>query len=363
MSLKKTSISAFIVLFFAIIACDSITSPTSIDIADAAYTITYMGNGNDGGTAPQPQTKSEGVDVTVSTSGDLTRAGFLFTVWNTKADGSGDEYKTGSTYTTDADVTLYAMWEEIATSDLVVTVVYKENGAVGGTVPVDSQYYNEGDTITVLDNTGNLTKTASAFIGWSSEPTGSTKIYLGGDTITAGTEDVTLYAQWWSGTIGDTGPAGGIVFYDKGSYSDGWRFLEAAVTDASAPVTGNYITWGGYGTLTGANGTAIGTGSVNTQTIVSKYGASDPYSGLQYAAKVCTDYTSNGFSDWFLPSIDELEQLFNNRTRVGNFISEDYWSSSEYNSSRTYFFDFNSGFSVYNGSKDIPSRVRPIRSF
>ncbi|MFA6505560.1 MAG: chitobiase/beta-hexosaminidase C-terminal domain-containing protein, partial [Treponemataceae bacterium] len=65
--------------------------------------------------------------------------------------------------------------------------------------------------------------------------------------------------------VGDTGPAGGIVFYDKGSFSDGWRWLEAATSDQS---TGTQW-WYGSSLTTGATATGTGSGEANTATIVS----------------------------------------------------------------------------------------------
>ncbi|MHA1232832.1 MAG: hypothetical protein ACTSPQ_19565, partial [Candidatus Helarchaeota archaeon] len=65
-------------------------------------------------------------------------------------------------------------------------------------------------------------------------------------------------------TVYGTGPAGGYIFYDKGSYSDGWRYLEAA--PASTEWTGKE--WGSYGTFIGGTETGIGTGQSNTNTIV-----------------------------------------------------------------------------------------------
>jgi hypothetical protein len=61
-----------------------------------------------------------------------------------------------------------------------------------------------------------------------------------------GAASVTLYATW--SVIRATGPAGGLVFYDKGDYSDGWRYLEAAPTDQATQVRW----YNGVNTSTGA---------------------------------------------------------------------------------------------------------------
>ena len=77
-------------------------------------------------------------------------------------------------------------------------------------------------------------------------------------------------------------------------------------------------------------GRAIGTGLSNTNTIISIQGTT-----TTYAARVCADYsiTVNGitYSDWYLPSSDELIRLYRNKTAIGGFVSQSYWSSSEKN--------------------------------
>lgn len=156
--------------------------------------------------------------------------------------------------------------------------------------------------------------------------------------------------------IGETGPAGGIVFYDKGSYSDGWRYLEAAPSDID--VSGDYThVWGGYGTSVG------GTGTANTQAIVAAYGTSDPYNHTgNYAARLCDLYSYGGYDDWFLPSKDELNQMYVQKGGIGGFASDYYLSSSEYSSSSAWDQSFGYG-SQGNYSKLGSRRVRAVRAF
>ena len=169
-------------------------------------------------------------------------------------------------------------------------------------------------------------------------------------------------------SIGDTGPAGGFVFYDQGSYSDGWRYLEAAPSDID--VSGDYThVWGGHGTSVGATGTAIGTGQANTAAIVATYGSSEPYAGTgNYAARLCDQYDYGGYDDWFLPSKDELEQLCAHAQTflVGGFASDLYWSSSE-NTEHTPYSAWNQSFGglylQYDYVKYSLERIRAVRSF
>jgi hypothetical protein len=152
--------------------------------------------------------------------------------------------------------------------------------------------------------------------------------------------------------LGDTGPAGGIIFYDKGSYSNGWRYLEAAPSDQSSG-----IQWGGYGTSVGGTSTGIGSGAANTAAIVARLGT-----GSSYAARLCADLELGGYDDWFLPSKDELNQMYQQRGVIGGFASDKYWSSSEGSSSYAWGQDFGNGSQGYV-YKYVNLRVRACRAF
>jgi hypothetical protein len=100
------------------------------------------------------------------------------------------------------------------------------------------------------------------------------------------------------------GPAGGFLFYDKGAYTDGWRYLEAA------PEYRTNIDWGEV-KLDGLE-TSIGSGKRNTQRILDeedKQGFTNDKRGS--AARLCRIVTSRVYYyDWFLPSKDELDLLY-----------------------------------------------------
>jgi len=110
----------------------------------------------------------------------------------------------------------------------------------------------------------------------------------------------------------DIGPAGGYIFYDKGYYSDGWRYLEAA------PASTEWINkqWGSYGTLIGGTETGVGTGQSNTATIVTWLN-SHSETGKAEAAQLCDALTKGGYDDWFLPSKDELNLMYENLKLYG----------------------------------------------
>jgi uncharacterized repeat protein (TIGR02543 family)/uncharacterized repeat protein (TIGR01451 family) len=87
------------------------------------------------------------------------------------------------------------------------TVTYNANGATGGTTPVDPNEYINGDTVTVLGNTGNLIRSGYTFNGWATTPTGAA-VYNQDQTFTI-ENDTLLYAAWKrDSTGGPTGPGG-----------------------------------------------------------------------------------------------------------------------------------------------------------
>lgn len=75
------------------------------------YTITYNSNEATGGTVPTSQVKKYDEEITISSSGNLERTGYVFASWNTKADGTGDSYEESDKYTKNEATTLYAIWK------------------------------------------------------------------------------------------------------------------------------------------------------------------------------------------------------------------------------------------------------------
>jgi hypothetical protein len=157
--------------------------------------------------------------------------------------------------------------------------------------------------------------------------------------------------------IGERGPASGWVFYDKGVFSNGWRYLEAA-----PPETEFSAEWGAYEKYVGTTVTAMGSGKRNTQVIVEflkRQGETNK------AAQLCAALEFDGFKDWFLPSRDELNLMYKNLKVKGlGGFSGWYWSSSEGYILSAWNQDFSDGSQdYYGGNKTNPSSVRAVRAF
>jgi hypothetical protein len=156
--------------------------------------------------------------------------------------------------------------------------------------------------------------------------------------------------------IGDEGPGGGIVFYDAGGVIDGWRYLEVSLTNFTAE-------WGAYGYNVAGTGLSIGSGKQNTQLIVAALNITGE---TGRAAQICANLNVNGFNDWFLPSQDELNQLYLRKSVVDMVGYDRYWSSSQYNVGNGTVYAWGQYFyngEQYNNPKTNTYSVRPIRSF
>ena len=99
------------------------------------------------------------------------------------------------------------------------TVTYNSNGGTGS-VPVDSNSYTTGQTVTVLANSGSLVYTGYSFVGWQTKADGSGSTYAPGQTFSMGSANVTLYALWAGGYAyvvnQNSGSAGSISQYTIG---------------------------------------------------------------------------------------------------------------------------------------------------
>ena len=164
-------------------------------------------------------------------------------------------------------------------------------------------------------------------------------------------------------SVGDTGPGGGTIVYVDLTRAPGSKYFEVACAGwsdgvcAGSDLTDPGIAWGCFGTLiSDADGTAIGTGAQNTAEIV----AGCPESGI--AAKVADALVLGGQTDWFLPSQDELNQMYVEQTAIGGFSVGDYWSSSESDANYAWNKSFYSGWQYYY-FKYYTWYVRPVRAF
>lgn len=117
--------------------------------------------------------------------------------------------------------------------------------------------------------------------------------------------------------------------------------------------------WGCQGTLIGNTQAALGTGAANTQLIVN--GCADPSS----AAKICFDLVEGGYTDWHLPSKDELNKLYQNRAALGGMGNYAYWSSTEGDSIVAWgqiFTGWNEGAQI-SDEKNFSINIRAVRYF
>ena len=153
--------------------------------------------------------------------------------------------------------------------------------------------------------------------------------------------------------IGATGPAGGIVFYDAGSYLSWGRFLEAAPSD-----TGSGRLWG-YPFTQGAGlslPSTLGSGYANTVALA------NAGSGVASAA---LSVSVGGFTDWFMPDLDMMNIMYGLRTTIGNFNTGDRWYlTSTYNGSTRQQMVY--GGNGYNNNlfiSDFTGNIRGVRAF
>ena len=162
--------------------------------------------------------------------------------------------------------------------------------------------------------------------------------------------------------IGETGPAGGIIFYNKTDTIGGWNFMEAYPNDQTIE-----LPWSSNINLDLFLGVGIGTGKLNTNTIINAFGLNS----TNYAAKYCYSLNFGGYTDWFLPSRDELIKVYQNLflNNLGSLSSNTkYWSSSDDN-----YFTQNSWCQIMSNNtgsvnsisilKNANLKVRPIRCF
>ncbi|HMD69343.1 MAG TPA: InlB B-repeat-containing protein [Chitinivibrionales bacterium] len=229
------------------------------------YAVAYDGNGSTGGVVPTDATAyQQGSVVTVKANiGSLVRAGYTFAGWNTTADGKGTSYSGGETFAMGtANVSLYAVW----TQNPTYTVTYNGNGNTAGTVPADANSYQQGASVTVQGNAGNLARAGYTFAGWNTAADGSGTSYAGAATFNIGASNVTLYAVWtqnptYTVVYTGNGSTGGTAPTDANAYQQG--AVVNVKGNAGSLVRAGY-TFAGWNTASDGGGTSYAGGATLT---------------------------------------------------------------------------------------------------
>ena len=155
--------------------------------------------------------------------------------------------------------------------------------------------------------------------------------------------------------IGDFREGGIVIWVDD----TGQHGLVCDLTDYAA-------IWGCNGTeIVGADSLTVGSGLQNTEDIL----AICQTAGI--AARVANDLVAQEYSDWYLPSKEELKYIWLNSFIIsersialgGGRLDAYYWTSSEYDADHAWCWDLKFGADDHSYSKETPARVRAIRSF
>ena len=161
---------------------------------------------------------------------------------------------------------------------------------------------------------------------------------------------------------------GGVVFHlfvdgETGYVAGETHGLITAVEDQSSGIQWRNGSW----VTTGATGTALGTGAANTDAIITAQGATE----TSYAAGLASAYGGGGYTDWFLPSKDELYKMYTNKATINStasanggsdFANQKYWSSTEAGHTHAWRLDLASG-APNSSSKSATFYVRAVRAF
>ncbi len=170
--------------------------------------------------------------------------------------------------------------------------------------------------------------------------------------------------------IGEIGPNGGIIGYKKSNYSNGWQYIEVASTDLTNEE------WGCMASnILNSQFNQIGTGQQNTYSIINYHNELVNYyvnpiicSNLNtgtLTSKSAKNTIINDSKDWFIPSKNELQEIYNKLSplNLGNFENANYWSSTEANTTQAKTINLQTGVSSDVNKNSLQTKTRVIRYF
>ena len=169
----------------------SSNSSTTVYYYPYTYTVSYNANGGSG--APASQTKTYGVNLTLSST-IPTKSGYTFAGWATSPGSSNVAYSPGDTYVGNSSMSLYAVWSQNAVTPTTYTVAYNANGGTGAP---SSQTKTKDVTLTL--STTVPTRSGYTFLGWAMSKTSTYATYQPGDSYTLNSSAV-FYAVWSQNT-------------------------------------------------------------------------------------------------------------------------------------------------------------------
>ena len=213
------------------------SSSATVYYYESTYTISFNANGGSG--APSGITKKHFTNATLPTA-TPSRTGYTFKGWGTSSSASYAAYQPGSTFYTNANTTLYAIW-----SARTYTISYNANGGSGGP---GSQTKTHG--IKMLISRVEPTRSGYTFLGWSTSPSASSASYQPGEWYYANA-DLTFYAVWKKNA-----PATYTVSYDanggSGAPGSQTKTQDATLTLSSTKPTRSGYTFLGWATSASA---------------------------------------------------------------------------------------------------------------
>jgi hypothetical protein len=330
-------------------------------------------------------------ELTVTVSGLKSSTSYTFTITATSVDGTSPVSESSLPVTTQVYVAPVAAVAATVIAAPAFTLNASAETKTAKTTPIAGYTITStGGTITGYQispsaPTGLTFSTTTGLLSGipTETKTATTYIITGSNSVGSATATFRLRV---TGDIGDVGPGGGKIFYVANTpFSCGptrtatCSYLEAAPSGWN---TGSdpSRTWAqsgqggspGYDTGTvnnaispeTATATAIGWGYRNTLAIILQGSTNTANSAAALADAYSVTVGGVVFDDWFLPSKDELEQIFIQRLTVGG-VSSFYWSSSEFSAYNAWYWFSMGGFYTGSGNtgKNNYASVRPIRAF